>query len=63
MASSCFQNEKAPCRGFLTLAHAGDPTPVIWIANTLHRLRNKAMLFSPPKQTFTELHDFQPATC
>ena len=25
-------NEKAPRRGFLALAHAGDPTPVIWIA-------------------------------
>jgi hypothetical protein len=26
-----FQNEKAPYRGFSTLAHAGDPTPVTWI--------------------------------
>jgi hypothetical protein len=32
MEKYCFPNEKAPCRGFLTLAHAGDPTPVIWIA-------------------------------
>lgn len=32
----CFSpNEKAPQRGFLTLAHAGDPTPVIWIARNL----------------------------
>jgi hypothetical protein len=31
MERCSFQNEKAPFRGFLTLAHAGDPTPVTWI--------------------------------
>jgi hypothetical protein len=29
-------NEKAPHRGSLTLAHAGDPTPANWIGQILH---------------------------
>ena len=31
MAKYSSRNEKAPLRGFLTLAHTGDPTPVTWI--------------------------------
>jgi len=30
-----FQNEKAPLRGLLTLAHPGDPSPVTWITFTV----------------------------
>ena len=30
-------NEKAPSWGVLTLAHAGDPTPVTWIDMNLYR--------------------------
>ncbi|MGA2867087.1 MAG: hypothetical protein ABSF95_21635 [Verrucomicrobiota bacterium] len=38
MARCSSRNEKAPWRGFLTLAHAGDPTPAIWIDKNLpHR--------------------------
>ena len=35
MEKSFSKNEKAPQRGFLTLAHAGDPTPANWIGLNL----------------------------
>ena len=48
MAKSFSQNEKAPGRGFLTLAHAGDPTPVNWIDQMIGHFWRMANLFPPP---------------
>jgi hypothetical protein len=48
MAKSFTQNEKAPHRGFSTLAHAGDPTPVNWIDQTVYHFPRPANRFSLP---------------
>ena len=50
MAKSFTQNEKAPQRGFSTLAHAGDPTPVNWIDKKIYHSPRPAILFFPPQK-------------
>jgi hypothetical protein len=49
MAKSFSQNEKAPCRGFSTLAHAGDPTPVNWIGQIIYYVNAFGKPFYPPQ--------------
>ena len=50
-------NEKAPHRGFLTPAHAGDPSPVSWIAR---RLRLPSANRKHPFSVQSPLHLFAP---